>query len=397
VQYLTKDFELKNTKAFVSNSIINQAGIIDNKIVLATSEGLIFSDLNKTTYFPSIKSEIVASINDEPISVNQSLSFTRNPIDFRFKIFNYSYETFDYEYRLLGTDKNWKTSQSNNVSYQNLNPGTYKFQLKSNNALINEFEFSIKSPFWLKWWFLALVGLAILWLGYLIYKLLLHRKLKKAKKEHDIHLILAKAEQDALKAQMNPHFIFNALNAIQNLILQNNTENAYAYLGDFSNLVRTILNNSRVLTTTISKEIKFIELYLKLEDLRFANKFNYNINANSVLDIEQHIPSMLIQPFVENAIIHGLLPLKDKTKAKLSIIFNEDENFIYCTIEDNGIGRKASKTKEKESEKSLGLKITKERLQLYDEDGLSNFTIFDKEIGTQVVLSIRKNVRRTHC
>ena len=178
---------------------------------------------------------------------------------------------------------------------------------------------------------------------------------------------VAELQMTSLRLQMNPHFIFNSLNSIQYFIYNNNKEEAGEYLTKFSRLIREILEHANDNTISQADEIKMLELYLELEMLRFDNKFDYELEIDPAIDLYNiEIPSMLIQPFVENAIIHGLMG-KNDTKGKIKIIFQKEGDGIRCIIEDNGIGREKAEEIKKQRvmhKKSLGIKVTKDRLEM---------------------------------
>jgi len=203
---------------------------------------------------------------------------------------------------------------------------------------------------------------------------------------------------NALRAQMNPHFIFNCLNSIDRYIISNDMRKASEYLNHFGRLIRLILQNSRANYVNLKDEIEALELYIKLEQMRFHHTFCYQIDISPGLNPENYeIPPMLIQPFVENAIWHGLHPKEGKGAVKVGIRRGDD--VITCTVEDDGIGRaaaKAIKDAQPIKRKSMGMHITEERIEiinklfqtnnkidiidLYDEQG--------KAKGTRVVLHI---------
>ncbi len=199
----------------------------------------------------------------------------------------------------------------------------------------------------------------------------------------------------ALRAQINPHFIFNSLSSIQHLITLNDKTASLRYLSKFSRLTRNILESSIETNAMLNEEIKMIEDYLELESLRFDNAFSYKINIDENLDLNTiEIPFMILQPFVENAIIHGLLPKKNGPK-QLIINFKEENGFVVCEIDDNGVGRRHVK-KEKRSyqkeKKSRGLEITKQRLaslnKHQDAIKISDKYIDGKSSGTKVTIKI---------
>jgi LytS/YehU family sensor histidine kinase len=168
----------------------------------------------------------------------------------------------------------------------------------------------------------------------------------------------------ALRSQMNPHFIFNSLNALKNLVMLSREEDAIQYLDNFSVLLRTILQNSSKNTITVEEELEMLELYLSLEKSRLGEDFSYTIRCDSREALSQFtIPPLLLQPFVENAIWHGLHP-SSKAEKKLSVTFDTSQQLLI-TIEDNGVGRKES-GKVKKTHPSAGTHITQERLSLYN-------------------------------
>ncbi|WP_111309953.1 histidine kinase [Confluentibacter sediminis] len=203
---------------------------------------------------------------------------------------------------------------------------------------------------------------------------------------------LKEMEMLALRSQMNPHFVFNSLNSLKNLIMNSYVDDAVTYLDNFSILLRGILQNSSKNVITVEEELEILELYLSLERNRIGESFNYSIILSSKEELSQYtIPPLLLQPFVENAIWHGLNPSR-KPEKKLNIIFDTTQN-LKITIEDNGIGRQASENIEK-LHKSMGTSITKERLSLYNHinDSKMHLNIIDLEEngipqGTKIILT----------
>jgi|GEM_PF-1671157 PAS domain S-box-containing protein len=210
---------------------------------------------------------------------------------------------------------------------------------------------------------------------------------------------MAKIEMKALRAQMNPHFIFNCLNAIQDCIVSGENETAYKYLSKFARLLRFILENSDKQRISLEEEITALELYLALESLRFDKKFEYVIDVSSAIEQEEiKVPPMLIQPYVENAIWHGLLH-KDGDR-KLNLTITQTENILHCVVEDNGIGRK--RAQELRSDKnspyeSKGMKVTQDRINLLNtssDDKSASVNVIDvydthnNSLGTRVEISI---------
>lgn len=191
------------------------------------------------------------------------------------------------------------------------------------------------------------------------------RLLRKQKAELDnISKQLIEVQLASLRSQMNPHFIFNALNSIKKFILENDVENADKYLGKFSRLIRSILDNSRSGTISVQKEIEMLTLYLGLEKLRFGKKLSYHIHVDpSLMEGNVLLPTMIVQPFVENSIKHGIM--HKETNGEILISFNDHEKYIEINIKDDGVGRKIAgelKSITKKMYTSLGIDITTERL-----------------------------------
>ncbi len=230
------------------------------------------------------------------------------------------------------------------------------------------------------------------------YKLKLEYKEKQDAQQQAINHY-----SSALRAQMNPHFIFNSLNSIQYLILQKNNNAALKYLSKFSQLMRGTMENSINNYITLEDEIKQLKTYLDIESLRFNHSFNYQIECDENMDISSiEIPTLLIQPFVENALIHGLNH-KTSDDKQIKILFNDYPEYLECRIEDNGIGRVASKEKrlknQENKNKSRAIELTEKRLQsLKTNMTLEEYIIindlYDKNqiaVGTQVIVKIPKN------
>lgn len=213
------------------------------------------------------------------------------------------------------------------------------------------------------------------------------RKQQKAEQTKD----KAVFELQALMAQMNPHFIFNALNSIQHFILEKGKQEAYDYLAKFSKLVRMVLNNSEDKMVSLQRELELIGLYIELEQLRFTNGFEYQLNISENINPENiELPTMLIQPYVENAIWHGLMNLNNERKGLLKIDINKANEQLKISIEDNGVGRRLAKQFRKdEMHDSKGMRLTERRLQMINamkdyENTSVNIIDLPNESGTKV-------------
>ena len=205
----------------------------------------------------------------------------------------------------------------------------------------------------------------------------------------------AQLGKSALRAQMNPHFIFNSLNSIQHLITVDNKLGSLRYLSKFSHLLRQILENSIEANVTLIREIELLKLYLDLESLRFDQGFRYNLKVDDKLDVyNQEVPLFLIQPYVENAIVHGLMPKKSGCR-KVCIRFLNNGGYIRCEVIDNGIGRRASKALEKRKPYiSRGISVAKRRLETVNKNKARKTLVGfeDSDAGTKVIINIPKNL-----
>lgn len=302
------------------------------------------------------------------------LPYQENDISFDFVALNFNMpEKNQYAYQLTGVDKDWVYSGTRRfVSYTNLDPGEYVFQVKASNndGVWNEkgtkLSILIRGPFWQTWWFrglLVLLSSGLIYLG-LQYRI---RQVKQQEAQKTaFNKQLAAMEMQALRAQMNPHFIFNSLNSINRFIMKNESEKASDYLAKFSKLIRLILHHSSMPVVTLESELEALQLYLTLESLRFDGQFTFSIRVGGEVEpAYTELPPMIIQPYVENAIWHGLM--HKEGGGRISIDWTVENDALICTIEDNGIGRKKAaelKSKSATRTKSLGMQITSNRLKL---------------------------------
>lgn len=246
-----------------------------------------------------------------------------------------------YTYQLIGMENEFKrfSTKENTISYPSLIPGNYTFKMRLNyrdqQSETFTYSFIIKPPFWQRLWFYLLI---IFIAGFSIF-LVFQRKLKRQEKEARIINEINSSKLTAIQSQMNPHFVFNALNSIQHLVINGDTDQAYNYITRFANLVRKTLDFSEKETISVFQEIELLEVYLKLEKLRFNTNFDYEIIKSNIHDVQ--VPPMLIQPFIENALVHGLM--HKKGLKKLNVHLEIKDNLLICKVEDNGIGREAAK------------------------------------------------------
>ena len=376
----------------------------DNRVWLATSDGLSYFDAKPKADAsippPVYITKVKIWEQDTLIHDVYNLPYHQDNIKIEYAGISFrSGNRIIYQYKMEGIDTDWVTSYVTEAQYPDLRPGVYTFKVKAINVdQIESVEpaevtFIIHSPWWKTWWFRLFGFVVISGLIYLITTYLIKNRRQKELLQRQI----VESEQMALRAQMNPHFVFNALNSIQHFITMEDEMSANYYLTRFSKLIRRVLENSKHSFITINEEIETLQLYLELEMLRFENKFEYNIDIDDEIDdYDTQIPSMIIQPFLENAIWHGLMPKVGESK--LNIEFEQEDNFIICKVKDNGVGRKAAAEANKtrnHQHKSTGIANTVKRLSLLsnikDESTLMQITDLEENgeaKGTLVTLKI---------
>ncbi len=343
-----------------------------NKVHSKQNISLLDFEINGKSFLPKLFSNLGQSEHDS-IPYFAKLSYDQNYLVIRFDVLNYLNPNKDiFRYFLDGLDKEWSVfSDLRQVSFSHLPPGNYTLQIEGKNSNTgidyNPLIISIKirAPFWKTWWFYLLFSSLIIIGIWLYFRFRIKKTKAEEQKKAEISRQLAELEMKALLAQMNPHFTFNAINSIQNYILDNDVDKALSYLSDFSKIIRQTLDNAAKRFITIEEEIEYLKRYLHLEQMRFDDQFSFEIKVEEDIDTEiMLIPPMILQPFVENAIKHGLR--NKKGKGNLLIKFDKvDENTFRCTVEDNGIGREAAiKLKSGlEDHQAAGTKITEDRIE----------------------------------
>ncbi len=288
----------------------------------------------------------------------------------------------NYRYRLIGSFDDWiDLGSEHRISFTNIVSGRYELQISASNneGIWNDdgiyLTLIIKPPFWKTWWFITLNVLVVL----MVVSTILGLKISSLEKEkRNLQL-----EQRLLRTQMNPHFIFNSLATLQGLVYKKETKTIISYLSKFASLMRSILYHSREETIMMSDEIMFIKNYLKLQQLRFSDRFEYQINIDESIDTSViSVPPMLLQPFIENAIEHGFKE-RSEEKGQILINFKKAKNILAISVEDNGIGIKEAKKRKQNynnnKHKSLGISTTIERIQKLNKIKTANdvFEIID--------------------
>ncbi|WP_020607056.1 two-component regulator propeller domain-containing protein [Spirosoma spitsbergense] len=310
-----------------------------------------------------------------------------------------------FAYRLDGFEDRWnKVGNRPFASYTNVPPGDYILHIigSNNDGVWNRqgYRLSVRitPPFWQRWWFRFGVLALFVTSMVLIARWRENRFVREQHEKSDLRERIAASEMKALRSQMNPHFLYNSLNSIRLFILQHDSDNADHYLVKFSRLMRLILENSRQEWVTLASELDQLHLYLELEQLRFDNTFDFFIDTDPAIDQESvSIPPMIIQPYVENSILHGMA--HKQGRGQISVRITPAGEGLECRVEDDGVGRKKAaelKSKMASSHKSMGLQVTQERLNLISQrDGketrimvIDTVDAQNRPTGTTVVIPL---------
>lgn len=409
----------RNQTFYYNNMSVNS----NNEIFVGSTDGYVKfkPGILKANHVPPkislIEFEILGrnqNIKINPFS-NQEiyLKHNENNIRIEFAAINFTRpEKNEIFYQLQNHPDNWqKVTGSSQIYFSQLAPGSYNFRLRAKSGdgvwSSNEVQLPIfiAKPFYNSWWFYTILGIVVFFGFYFGYRYQLNNKLKENRLKTEKKNIKSKMEKQlanlkllSLRSQMNPHFIFNCLNSINRFILINDNDTASEYLTKFSRLIRKVLDNSREDKITLEKDIETLKLYIEMEKMRFIKKFDYSINVDEGLELNKlKIQPMLIQPFVENAIWHGLM--HKNTKGLLEIFIGSRGGELYIQIKDDGIGREQSKKIRSGLQfkhKSYGMRVTQERMEMekYHSSFVSSSRVTDlycsegRPIGTLVEICL---------
>ncbi len=338
------------------------------------------------------------------------LGYRDNFITIEFAALNFSsLHEHNFEYKLAGVDKDWVNGKGNRfASYTDLKPGEYLFQVRAGNGIstgeVSTFRIIIHPPFWKTWWFMAIVGLLLLLAIFGLIKwresnlkAIQAEKLKLQETQIQIYSMneqLSKAKLEALRSQMNPHFIFNCINSIDALIQSNDKYHATVYLNKFAKLIRNVLDSSKQNVVLLSKDLDTLRLYIELEQLRHENKFTAEVKAEEQLLMDDFkVPPLIVQPFVENAILHGLRYRPDNN-GKLFISVERKGDLLRYLIEDNGVGRMAVNNPAQKENVSYGIDMSNDRVKLFNGEDSASVQITDlfkndQPAGTRVEVYLK--------
>ncbi len=405
-------FKIRNINARdgLPSNEIHDILILHDTLFVSTSDGLsyfhsktIFSkSVIPSMFFTSLR---VNNIDTLPKAYhNFSYNFNNIRIGFEAPAFKNTSDIV-YHYVLTNSiDSIFSNTKIREVDFLSLSPGNYTFSVTavhvsegiSSKPIL--MKFTISNPYWQMWWFQLIIILIIA----VLVSAMIKRQIRVIKKREETKTAFNKQliqfEIKALRAQMNPHFIFNVINSIQDYILKNDARSAQKYLTKFARLVRLILDNSIKSEVVLAEELKLAELYIELEQQRFENKFEFLLRVEEEVDTEEIVlPAMIIQPYLENAIKHGIRYLPKQGRLILKIVKRNQS--IIITIEDNGVGRAASAESNKTSVRehvSYGTIITSKRIDAYNMAYSSNITaeivdLKDADLsatGTRIILSV---------
>jgi ligand-binding sensor domain-containing protein len=382
----------------------------ENNLILATNNGLIKINTSKfITDFPSRINKI--EINE--IKVNGAntifnkhlvfgtfisnkieLNYSQNDIEIYFSTNNlFNADKNVYRYKIEGLDNRWSNFESiDKINLRGLANGIYTITIEGKNMGTSEklepriIQIEITPPFWKTPIFIFSVIVLFIVIAYLIIR----KRIKQIEQQSDIqsnfNKRLAETKMEALQSQMNPHFIFNAMNSIQNFIIDSKTDDALLYMGEFSKLIRQTLNNSSKPLIKLADEIQYLKTYINIERMRFPYGIEFNLEVDKSVDINKiEIPPMIIQPFIENVFVHAFD--SDSKGAKLNVEFSLVNGELHCRVEDNGNG--IDKSKLHHIHESKGIKLVQERIELF-QNNKKNIVISSKiNKGTIVFLKFK--------
>ncbi|WP_236011147.1 sensor histidine kinase [Olleya sediminilitoris] len=397
------------------DTAVNDFLVLKNQIIIIRPKAFYTlpksQNLFKTFKTAKVRIETV-SINDRDTLVksNYKLPHNHNKIGLTFNSNGFqSNQHVNYQYRVREIDTSWQNIPLNThyVNFNSLSSGTYKFELKAQNISAKQsvyavpITFKIAKPFWQTYWFYCLVVLTVFGLIWLYFRWRMKQKERQRIAEIDKILIdkkITNLRLENLRSQMNPHFIFNALNSIQDYIVSNEKELASSYLVKFSRLIRMYLDYSQLNEITLEEEFNALKLYLELEKVRFEDELDYNITIDEQLNTKQiKVPSLFIQPYIENALKHGLLHKLTNRELKVEANLIEQHK-LQITVEDNGIGRQKSEKLKRPNpqHKPFATKANEERVHLYKNKLKRDITIEIEDLynenqkasGTRVIITM---------
>jgi len=376
---------------------LNDLYIDKDTAYFATNNGLVYFAYNHLLQTAKAPKVYITSVINNKQSLDLNSSFKLKPIE-QSLIINYSAIDFNsknisYRYRLKNKG-NWIETKNRRLELSSLEPGEYIFEVSAKNQNSNwsepaRIKLILEKKFYQTWWF---IGILLAFGGYLIYVVSVTITRRQKNKEQEQLLLKNKIlmlEQQALQAMMNPHFVFNVMNSIQHFINTKNTTSANKVLTGFARLIRKNLEICTQSYISLEEEINYLNLYLNLEKNRFGEKFHFEIQVDPQIDQEEtQIPSMLLQPYIENAIWHGIMPKEEGGTVAIHISEQNDETLLIRIIDD-GVGIDNSLAAKKEGHQSKGMDLTSERINLLNKIEAKSIQLDIKQHGkTGTIVSI---------
>ena len=360
----------------LANNIINTIFADGDTIYVGTAEGLTRFNERKVVQRSTCIIKLTGIRSGQRILPPDTTNFIMpHKSQLRFEFSGISYKSsgdINYYFRMTGLGNQWQQTRSAFVDYQSLPSGSYTFECYAVNKYGVRSEtvsvpFSIEQTLSEKWWFQVFAGLIVgglIWM-FAAYRIRAVRNREQAARQTDKRMV--ELEQMALKAQMNPHFIFNSLNSIQQYVLENDFRGVNVFITGFASLIRQTLDVSSKAKISLEDEVTYITTYLKLEKMRLEDKFEYEIHVADNIDTADYfIPPLILQPCLENSIRHGIRYRPDND-GKININILKDDDFLICIIEDNGVGRELA-AKYKGSRhieyQSRGMSLTATRIEM---------------------------------
>jgi two-component sensor histidine kinase len=359
------------------SDVVNVIYAVGHRIFVGTSGGLSCFDETNTHLGDECRLNLLGATSSgrNRLGDTAGLLLPVREDNIRFDFIGISYRSagkITYRYRLIGLDSNWKETGDNYLAYPTLPSGKYEFQVRAINRFgtqseIRKVAFTIATPFWQQLWFVGCVLAVFLSLTWLFVTWRIRQVRRQQERKARQTRRMAELEHIALQSQMNPHFIFNCLNSIQQFVFDQDKMATNEYITGFARLIRATLNHSSRALITVAEEIEYLSDYLSLEKMRFKTKMDYRVEAEPGIDIQKSLlPPMLLQPYVENSVRHGLRH-KKSGQGFLRIQFRKDDDHLVVVVQDNGIGRQKAmeyKTGEHIEYQSKGMSLTAARIQM---------------------------------
>lgn len=413
-----EDYEYSRKLTLAHGLLTNEVTALasdENYLYVGTSKGFNIVDKKKLTKpglgYKVHLTEVTSKGESLGIQDQYKLPPSLNAIELGYVYISPKSEgQIKYQYKLEGIDEKWQETSKTSISYPFLPPGNYLFKLRaidingipsSDNIRLN---IQVSQYWWKTNWFRLATIIFLIALIILFYRIRIYRLRKKEKERNELNNRMAELKLNALQSQMDPHFVFNVLNGVQDSFISDNIIEANKYLSDFAKLMRLFLESSDKKYIPLDKEIKLLTYYIELERMRFKDKFEYSFEiADEVETDEMRVPAMLLQPVIENAIKHGLKHKEGLGKLIVEIDLDKTE-VLHILVEDNGVGRKKAKEikqQRSDAHMSKASGIIDERIQIINasEEGHIQIEYIDlmdgnKAIGTRVEIIIDLKINK---